>query len=220
MKSRSIRNDAIENADAMCFIENIKNHNVEGDSDLLLSYLARRRMKKMLDVGFGTGILMSKVKESLDIDVFGVEKSQYLYEHTQRMRDKLGITAYCVDFLNWSSDEKFDAIIMSFYLHHVDVFQTHLKKALSMLNPNGSLLIMDRIALDENAIDEFDAFWREEYEDAHEWNEDKPNIFSRKQLICAAQANGYGMPLFHVMPTDTRKRTQRFPKTIAIVEKA
>lgn len=210
--------DSIDGHNAKVFIENISNHNIDNDCDFLLSLIPTQPVKNILDVGFGTGAFLSSAKKKLQVDVVGVEKSRCLFEYTKPVRDNLNIVAYCEDFSNWVSHEKFDVIIMSFYLHHVADFSSHLGKALSMLNPSGRLIIMDRIALDEKAKDEFNEFWDKEYKAAHEWEEEKPKIFSREQLMTSAASNDFNQIDFYLVPTDTRKNTRNFPKTIAIIK--
>lgn len=214
------RVDAIDLHNGELFVRNISKHNIEGDTIFLISHIPYLSIKSLLDVGYGTGTLLLKIKElNRNIKAIGVDKSRYLFNNTHEVMTASGISVYCEDFIYWSSFERFDIIIMSFFLHHIEAFQLYLQRAFSMLKPNGRVIIMDRIAVNERAKNEFTVYWTEEYKDAHEWDEDCPNILSKEDLITVAHANGYFDVNFYKVPNDNRKGTQMFPKTLAILRK-
>lgn len=212
--------DSIDNIDALVFIDNVYKHNIKNDSDFLISNMPLKDSINILDVGYGNGNLLLKIQNTTyKVNAYGVEKSQLLYEHSREQLLKSKVNIFCEDFENLSIDKQFDIIIMSFYLHHVDDFSKHLIKAFSMLNNNGIIIILDRIALNHEAKIEFTTYWEEYYSSEHEWHEECPSIFTREELINAAKNEGFTTEDFIIVPNDFRKGTEKFPKTLVIIKR-
>lgn len=212
--------DSIDNKDAALYLENVHKHNIAKDSEFLLSQLKLRNSMYILDVGYGTGNLLFKLKNTLyDINAYGVEKSEALFEHSREQLQKAKVNIFCEDFEAWSTGERFDIIIMSFYLHHVGDFSKHLAKAISMLKSDGTVIILDRIALNDKSKEEFRVFWEQHYASAHEWQEECPGIFTREELISSLKSMGYAPEAFVLVPMDNRKGTENFPKTVAVIKR-
>lgn len=211
--------DSIDNKNAHVFIDNVHKHNIKNDSDFLISNMPLKNSISILDVGYGTGNLLLKLRETpYEIIEYGVEKSQLLYEHSREELLKRRVNIFCSDFENWSINRQFDIITMSFYLHHVNDFSKHLKKAFSMVNNTGIIIILDRIALNNEAKIEFRSYWEAYYASKHEWHEECPNIFTREELINIANSNGFTIEEFILVPNDNRKGTENFPKTLVIIK--
>lgn len=212
-------NDSIDNKNAELFIKNVKNHNIENDTDFLISKIFFKNKIKILDIGYGTGKLLSKMRDqSKEINLYGVEKSKILYEYSKKSLLDKNIKTYCKDFENWKTDNTFDYIIMSFYLHHINNFSKHIFKALSLLNDNGILIIVDRIGITEDSKEEFEKYWKEYYANTHEWQEECPKIFTKEDLINTVKLKQFYVNDFIKVPNDTRKGTENFPKTIAFIK--
>lgn len=212
--------DSIENNDALLFIENVHKHNIENDTGFLLSQLPLRNSLNILDVGYGTGNLLLKIKNTqYDINAYGVEKSRVLYEHSKEILLKSKVNICCLDFEHWSENVKFDIIVMAFFLHHVDCFSDYLKKAFSLLNSQGMLVIMDRIALDYDSKLEFKSYWEKHYAATHEWREECPSIFTRAELQKIVEDNDLYLSEFILVPHDARHGAEKFPKTVAFIKR-
>lgn len=93
------------------------------------------KAKTMLDIGCGLGRAMTYFK-GLCFDVWGVEPSEYAWENNPHKEqvynnyfDKLTIT------------KTFDIIYIEQVLSHIPDWKGTLKKAVSLLNPNGVIVI-------------------------------------------------------------------------------
>lgn len=211
--------DSIDDNNALTFISNVHKHNIKNDSDFLLANILIKDSLSILDVGYGTGNLLLKIKsQTYKTDVYGVEKSKTLYEYSKEKLLKEKINIFYTDFWEWSVDKQFDIIIMSFYLHHVNDFAKHLEKAIPMLNHNGKIVILDRIAKDDAAKKEFYFYWEEYYSSKHEWDEECPHIFSRQELIDTLKNRDFDIGEFILVPNDSRQGTENFPKTLVVIK--
>ncbi|WP_462410642.1 class I SAM-dependent methyltransferase [Neobacillus sp. Marseille-QA0830] len=211
--------DAIDHEDAITYLQHVDKHNIQNDSDFLLGHLPLQDSKCLLDVGYGSGQLLSKVLNApYRLEAYGVEKSEALYEHSMQLFENKNIQLICTDFMDWQTDVRFDVITMSFYLHHVD-FSRHLTKALSLLDEGGVVIILDRIAMDEAAKREFRGYWEEYYAAQHEWYEDCPAIYTREEVDRVVRAAGFITGKFIPVPNDRRKGTENFPKTLVVVKR-
>lgn len=212
--------DSIDNINAIKFINNVDKHNITNDIDFLVTQISDKANLNILDVGYGTGRLLSKLRDiNQDINLYGVEKSLTLFEHSKNELTKENIQIFCSDFEKWDTKIKFDTIIMSFYLHHINDFSVHINKALNILNGEGKLIICDRIAIDDNAKLEFLEYWTTYYANQHEWDEECPNIFTKQELQSVIEKANCRIELYEKVPNDNRNGTMNFPKTIAIIKK-
>jgi ubiquinone/menaquinone biosynthesis C-methylase UbiE len=91
---------------------------------------------KLLDVASGAGDF-AKFASDHGWNVTAVDSSKKNTERAQRR----GLTAICVDFLNFDTDEQFDVITMWDFLEHVPDPGALLKKAGSLLKSNGFIFI-------------------------------------------------------------------------------
>jgi SAM-dependent methyltransferase len=94
---------------------------------------------RVLDIGCGMGEFLSKMKDK-GWNVFGVEVSPIASCHA---REKMGLkNIYNQDILEFSfSDELFDMISLWYVIEHLGNPLITLKKAHSLLKPNGVLII-------------------------------------------------------------------------------
>jgi hypothetical protein len=103
---------------------------------------------------------------------------------------------------------------MSYFLHHCEDASLHLRNAADMLPHGGRLYILDRVAIDQSALDAFPLFWEEHYRAAHEWREEMPRLATVSGLIDAAKEAGFDFVRRLVCPHDRRDGAGRFPKTL------
>ncbi len=93
---------------------------------------------KILEVGCGTGNIILPLKE-MGADVVGVEPGPSLVEQAKQS----GLEVYCTPFENFSWDgKKFDQILFSFTLEHIENPKKALEQAHSLLQPDGKLHIL------------------------------------------------------------------------------
>ena len=102
--------------------------------------------KRVLDIGFGTGILTGKLYEN-GYDITGIDFSQRMIEIAQEKMPAARLIRH--DFSEGLpaqlKDEKFDAIICTYAIHHLedDAKIGFLKELQTHLNPCGWIYIGD-----------------------------------------------------------------------------
>lgn len=102
--------------------------------------------KKVLDVGFGTGTLTSRLYEK-GIEIYGQDFSKEMFDIAKEKMPKAKL--YFKDFSHGLDEalltNKYDAIIATYSLHHlVDEDKTNfIKSLLPLLNEGGKILIGD-----------------------------------------------------------------------------
>lgn len=101
---------------------------------------------KILDIGFGTGILTKKLYDD-GHKIWGVDFSERMIEISKEKMPKAKLFPY--DFTKGLPEEiesqKFDFIISTYALHHLDDVEKNgfLNKLLNLLNKEGLILIGD-----------------------------------------------------------------------------
>jgi SAM-dependent methyltransferase len=204
--------------DARLYINHVASHGLHEDIRWLLDVGRFPVGCCVLDVGCGTGTLVATLagEKQFARSVMGVELSQELADHAHRTIRGSGGTVVRGDFLHWTPPAGWqpDTAIMSFYLHHCDDSARHLRRAAALLPHGGRLYVLDRVALDQTALDTFPKYWEEQYHSAHEWAEDMPTLETVSSLIDSAKAEGFAFVRQEICPHDRRVGSQRFPKTL------
>ena len=213
MSNRPITGD-----DARLYIKHVAGHGLHGDIQWLLDVGRFPVGSCVLDVGCGTGALVAALSGEVQFAraVIGVELSQELATHASQAVDGTGGSVVQSDFLSWPQPHGWqpDTAIMSFYLHHCEDPGRHLRRAASLLPHGGRLYVLDRMALDQSALEAFPRFWEEQYRSAHEWAEDMPHLMTASGLIDLATAAGFAFVRQQICPRDRRPGAERFPKTL------
>ena len=102
--------------------------------------------KRVLDIGFGTGVLACRLYEN-GYDITGIDFSEKMIGIAQGKMPSARLIQH--DFTNGIpveiKDEKFDAIVCTYAIHHLDDAAkiTFLKELQTHLNPRGRLYIGD-----------------------------------------------------------------------------
>ncbi len=100
--------------------------------------------KKVLDIGFGTGTLSSKLYEN-GCMIFGQDFSENMIEAAQKKMPDAKL--FCGDFskglLEPLTEQKYDAIVATYSLHHLtdEQKETFIKSLVPLLNDGGSIYI-------------------------------------------------------------------------------
>lgn len=116
----------------------------------VLNYIYNRvkqgKGKKILDIGFGTGVLTKKLYDD-EFSVFGMDFSDKMIEISKEKMPKASFIKH--DFSKgfpvvWEN-ETYDYIICTYAIHHLDNMQKNdfLQTLLNKLSPNGKILIGD-----------------------------------------------------------------------------
>ena len=205
----------IDNDDAKKFISSLHNHNILSDTLFLLNYIKKLSPKKILDVGFGSGKLIQALS-NFDVEIFGIEKSVILFQTLKSIYiNNSKIKLFNSDLQDWISTNKFDTIVFSFVLHHVDNPWDVLERYCSMLEPNGSLVIVDRVAQSIADKNYFPVFWNSTYKQQHEWEEDCPNIVTKEEYNIFFSKHDFTVQ-YYKFPHDNKEGVSGFPKTLIL----
>ena len=204
--------------DARIYIKYVGNHGLHEDIRWLINVGRFPVGCRVLDVGCGTGTLVATLagERQFARSVIGIELSQDLVVHARNITDRIGGTIIHGDFMQWTPSGVWrpDTMVMSYFLHHCDDAGQHLRNAASLLPHGGRLYILDRVALDQSALDSFPRFWEEQYRSAHEWSEDMPRLMTSSGLVNEAKRSGFTFIGQQICPHDKRNDTDRFPKTL------
>lgn len=103
--------------------------------------IATTRPASVLDVGCGDGYLLSiigpQVTRAVGVDV----DSPSVAQARARCADMQHVEFYVEDFLTTTFDSTFDFIVFSASIHHMN-FEEALRKARSLLNPEGTIAVI------------------------------------------------------------------------------
>ena len=124
--------------------EKSRTQNVDNIAQTIIDELSLSKEMHIMDFGSGTGLLLSQIApyvgEITAIDIspsmIGVLKSKM-----ETIDSKLKIMQ--LDLTKERLDTKFDAIISSMTIHHIEDVQDIFNKFYSFLNDNGSIAIAD-----------------------------------------------------------------------------
>jgi SAM-dependent methyltransferase len=209
---------SIDGDDARLYLENVINHGLREDTAWLIEVGRFPVGCCVLDAGCGSGTLVAALAgdKRFARSVIGVELSAELASHAGQAVTEAGGLVVQADILTWVPPDGWqpDTMVMSFLLHHTNNIGEHLQRAASLLPHGGRLYILDRVAVDDSALESFSLYWEQYYRAAHEWNEDTPRLATIEMLTEAAQQAGFDFVRRQVCPHDLRPGTKGFPKTL------
>lgn len=138
--------------------------------NLIFNEIMQTPASKVLDIGFGTGVLTSKLyNEGHSID--GIDFSSEMIAIAQAKMPEANLIEY--DIINGLppqfKDKQYDAIVSTYALHHLDDSKkvSFITELLPLLKENGLLFIGD-IAFQNSA-----ALNACRQENSHQWDEDE-----------------------------------------------
>ncbi|MGI1679381.1 MAG: class I SAM-dependent methyltransferase [Cellvibrionaceae bacterium] len=118
--------------------------NVNNIASAILKAVTLKKSMHIMDFGSGTGLLLEKIAPFVEkitaIDISSSMNSQ-LREKQDQLPCELDIQE--VDLTNTSIDQRFDGIISSMTMHHIEDTQTMFVKLYGMLNDSGFIAIAD-----------------------------------------------------------------------------
>lgn len=111
---------------------------------MMMKRINQHPFKTLLDVGCGTGTLLSMILDKYDdIEISGIDISEEMLKEAKKI---LGTKAELVtghsDYLPWE-DKSFDAIICNASFHHFPEPINVLREMKRVLNNEGRLIILD-----------------------------------------------------------------------------
>jgi ubiquinone/menaquinone biosynthesis C-methylase UbiE len=109
-----------------------------------INNIVKDKKMSLLDIGAGTGTLISKLSKNQNINISAIEPSKKMREIFTKKCPDIEIIDGCLPRLPILK-KKFDIIVSSYVIHHI----THDKSLLmaqnikNLLKPNGTLLLID-----------------------------------------------------------------------------
>jgi S-adenosylmethionine-diacylgycerolhomoserine-N-methlytransferase len=97
----------------------------------------------LLEIGCGTGHILKTLARHTDYTLTGIDLSPDMLEIAKRKLPN-EIEIYQTDLSEYSPDEKYDAVLLS-YVFTLDFSQieAHIKKVKQLLKPNGRIYVLD-----------------------------------------------------------------------------
>ena len=139
-----------------CYVN--KEYPFDGYYDVLDSILSSVKSNtKVLDIGFGTGILTKKIYD-MNCDIYGIDFSSEMVNISKNKMPNGKF--YECDFNNELPNnilkEKYDYIISTYAMHHLTDNKKveFISKLKSLLNTNGKILIGDISFINQKELDE------------------------------------------------------------------
>jgi len=118
--------------------------NVQTIASSILSHVDLKPEMDIMDFGSGTGLLLEQIAPFVR-SITAVDISSSMNQQLSKKRDKLNCELEIIemDLTKSELDRKFDGIISSMTLHHVDDLKSMFDKLYSMLKPGGFIALAD-----------------------------------------------------------------------------
>ena len=118
--------------------------NVEKIANSMLQIIEFNASMEIMDFGSGTGLLLEKIAPSVR-SISAVDISRSMNEQLEKKRNRLACELEIIemDLSKSALDRKYDGIISSMTMHHVENIESMFGKFYSMLNDNGFIAIAD-----------------------------------------------------------------------------
>jgi 2-polyprenyl-3-methyl-5-hydroxy-6-metoxy-1,4-benzoquinol methylase len=124
--------------------EKSRTKNVSDIAQTILNEVSFSKEMSIMDFGSGTGLLLSEIAPVVG-EITAVDISSAMTEVLQSKKDELKCPVHIVqmDLTKDSLDKKFDAIISSMTIHHIEDVISLLQKFRSLLKENGIIALAD-----------------------------------------------------------------------------
>lgn len=123
-------------------IENHRTQNVNNIAQGILKEISFSKKMKIIDFGSGTGLLISKIAPYVG-KITAVDISTSMNNVLKTKEFDCEIQIIEKDLTTENLDEKFDSIISSMTLHHIDDVEGLFKRFYNLLNDKGTIAIAD-----------------------------------------------------------------------------
>jgi 2-polyprenyl-3-methyl-5-hydroxy-6-metoxy-1,4-benzoquinol methylase len=124
--------------------EKSRTKNVSDIAQTILNEVSFSKEMSIMDFGSGTGLLLSEIAPVVG-EITAVDISSAMTEVLQSKKDELKCPVHIVqmDLTKDSLDKKFDAIISSMTIHHIEDVISLLQKFRSLLKEDGIIALAD-----------------------------------------------------------------------------
>ena len=117
-------------------------------ADAIKKAIPLKKDMDIIDFGTGTGLLGFLIAPEVK-QVHGVDTSSEMLEKLkEKNSDELFIKPYCQDIIKEPLTQKFDAVISSMTLHHIEDLKLFFKTIYNNLKESGSIAIADLVSED------------------------------------------------------------------------
>jgi len=158
--------------------EKASTKNVSDIADLILKEIKYLKDMRIMDFGSGTGLLLSKVAPYVN-EITAIDISKSMNEVLKNKKDgidcKLEIIE--IDLTKEDLNKKFDGIISSMTIHHINDTLSLFQKFFNMLHSNGTIALSD--------LDEEDGTFHDTDTGVFHYG------FNRKEFISLAKSVGF-----------------------------
>ncbi|MGD9719349.1 MAG: class I SAM-dependent methyltransferase [Sulfurimonadaceae bacterium] len=118
-------------------------HNTKTISEAILEQFSLHKEMEILDFGVGTGLLGFEIAKHVK-KVYGVDTSRGMLEQLQaKNTPELSIEPILRDILQEPLDQKFDGLISSMTLHHIEDLKLFFSTMYDTIEDNGFLAVAD-----------------------------------------------------------------------------
>jgi predicted TPR repeat methyltransferase len=118
-------------------------HNTKTISEAILEQFTLHKDMEILDFGVGTGLLGFEIAKHVK-KVYGVDTSRGMLEQLQaKNTHELSIEPILRDILQEPLDQKFDGLISSMTLHHIEDLKLFFSTMYGNIEENGFLAVAD-----------------------------------------------------------------------------
>ena len=124
--------------------EKSRTQNVSTIAQTILKEVSFSKEMKILDFGSGTGLLLSEIAPYVD-EITAVDISSAMNDVLKSKKEEIKCSLQIVqmDLTKKSLEQKFDAIISSMTIHHIEDVLSLFKKFHSLLKDNGTIALAD-----------------------------------------------------------------------------
>lgn len=122
----------------MSIYEHERDHNVHGKAREIINVHCDKNAK-ILDVGCSTGHLLYLLKKSDFKNLEGIDPSP---ECSNIAKIKFNVNVITSDLFSFKTQKKYDLIILSSVLEHLQLVEDGLQKVRKLLSPNGQVIII------------------------------------------------------------------------------
>lgn len=118
--------------------------NVENIANSILKNVKLDKAMHIMDFGSGTGLLLERIAPFVD-KITAIDISKSMNRQLKNKRNDLGckIEILELDLSKTKIDKKFDGIISSMTMHHIEDIESMFNKFYSMLHVDGIIAISD-----------------------------------------------------------------------------
>ena len=121
-----------------------RTQNVDNIAQSILEELSFSKEMHIMDFGSGTGLLLSQIAPHVsEITAVDISASMNGVLHSKRNQIDCRLHIVELDLTKEALDIKFDSIISSMTIHHIENTQEVFNRFYSLLNDNGTIAIAD-----------------------------------------------------------------------------